>query len=493
MLFAFLLAHAGAGFAQVSNEFLSELSVSQRDYLNSIDRITFCIDPDWMPFEAVVDGKLTGMSSNIIALAEQTLQVKFDLVVTHSLTESLRNVVEGTCELLPLLSITEERIQFLDYTEPYLYYSGGIIAQENLPFISGLQDLKNSDVAIVRDSAIWDYVAINHPENKRLIAVDSVEQGLLKLSSGNVAAFLVALPVGAYHIKRLGLTNLKVAGHTDIRRALRVAVGQQHLELLPIIQRLVLSFSQEEIDSIYNQWLSIRFEHRFDQSLLWKLGFGVALLALIFLYRYRVISSFNQRLITLSEELEATNKVATNSNRQLGRANEALENSNAELELLSQTDSLTALYNRRFISEKANAELQLLKRYPGIFSIILLDLDHFKQINDVHGHAVGDRVLKAMAKILETRVRKTDLVGRWGGEEFIVICPRTGAADAYLVAESIRVHIEQETEFFEKVTASFGIAEYRATDSLDRLIARADEGLYIAKAEGRNRVCQAPV
>lgn len=165
-----------------------------------------------------------------------------------------------------------------------------------------------------------------------------------------------------------------------------------------------------------------------------------------------------------------------------------------ELRRLAETDPLTALLNRRSFTEKANAEIAACEADGKDASLIIVDLDHFKSVNDNHGHAAGDAVIRAFADLLLGRVRpERDLVGRFGGEEFAVFLPRTSAAGALKVARRIQDALASrqlpvsETSALQ-VTASLGIATRRSGESLADFIARADTALYRAKHEGRNCV-----
>ncbi len=160
------------------------------------------------------------------------------------------------------------------------------------------------------------------------------------------------------------------------------------------------------------------------------------------------------------------------------------------LEILSSKDSLTGLWNRRLSDEFLEQEIARSQRQGNKFSVAIIDIDHFKTVNDTYGHAEGDTVLKEIAQEFRSIVRAHDRVGRWGGEEFIVICSETGIEDAVALFNRIRAHIEGHA-FSNglKVTVSIGIAEYRTSDSSSTLMARADKALYHAKQLGRNRVC----
>jgi len=156
----------------------------------------------------------------------------------------------------------------------------------------------------------------------------------------------------------------------------------------------------------------------------------------------------------------------------------------------SYNDVLTKLFNRRKIEELMDREIARAKRYANSFSIILIDIDYFKTINDTYGHDIGDEILIELGKILQENVRESDLVGRWGGEEFIVICPETTAQQCEVVAEHLRVTVEN-WEFTNqiKMTVSIGVAEYAKTDDKYSLFKKADEALYCAKQNGRNNTC----
>ncbi len=166
-----------------------------------------------------------------------------------------------------------------------------------------------------------------------------------------------------------------------------------------------------------------------------------------------------------------------------------LDDKNRDLAILSVTDKLTDLANRRKLETTLQAELLRFRRYGKPFSVILLDVDHFKNVNDTHGHQAGDAVLVRLAALLSAGVRETDLAGRWGGEEFLVICPETEIEMVASLAERYRVELERQNfAGIGTVTASFGVATSAPGDNMAGLIARADRALYQAKESGRNRV-----
>ncbi len=173
----------------------------------------------------------------------------------------------------------------------------------------------------------------------------------------------------------------------------------------------------------------------------------------------------------------------------LSEAHANLALKNRELEVAAKTDRLTQLSNRHHLDVIIAQEFARSRRTRNLFSVLIADCDQFKSINDTYGHQVGDLVLIDIARLLRTSVRVTDTVGRWGGEEFLVILPDTGLENAVQVAEKQREVIDaQEFPTVGHTTVSFGVAELRPDETIKDLIARADEALYRAKKNGRNRV-----
>jgi len=165
------------------------------------------------------------------------------------------------------------------------------------------------------------------------------------------------------------------------------------------------------------------------------------------------------------------------------------EFSDEKTQMLAMKDKLTGCWNRRKIEEVAHHEILRLRRYDSPLSLIIIDIDHFKKINDSFGHITGDTVLKKIATRIQECIRDTDILGRWGGEEFVVILPSSGLSMTAMVAERIRLCIkESEQEQGVCATVSLGYAACQTTDTWKDWLGRADAALYRAKNEGRDRV-----
>jgi diguanylate cyclase (GGDEF)-like protein len=170
-----------------------------------------------------------------------------------------------------------------------------------------------------------------------------------------------------------------------------------------------------------------------------------------------------------------------------------LVDSMARLEHLASTDDLTGLLNRRALFEAIDLEITRARRYDSPLSLVLIDIDHFKSVNDHHGHQCGDTVLRTIGQLIGTSKRSLDIAGRYGGEELCVVLPQTSVEGAFAFAEALRQKISKlqfdgpQRGF--SVTASMGIAATGATlRDATRLIALADKAMYDAKHAGRNQV-----
>jgi diguanylate cyclase (GGDEF)-like protein len=194
-----------------------------------------------------------------------------------------------------------------------------------------------------------------------------------------------------------------------------------------------------------------------------------------------------KELISLSYGKWAT--LMKESHNELKEINRLLEQRSFKYEKLASTDLLTGLYNRYKFSELYVTAYKTKSQRHNALSLILLDIDHFKQVNDEFGHNVGDRVLVQVAHVLLRQVRSVDIVARWGGEEFIILLPTANLDQASKLAEKLRKSIAgKEIENVGKITASLGVSEVVVGDTMESAIARADEALYRAKEDGRNRV-----
>ncbi|WP_051326652.1 sensor domain-containing diguanylate cyclase [Aliagarivorans taiwanensis] len=200
-------------------------------------------------------------------------------------------------------------------------------------------------------------------------------------------------------------------------------------------------------------------------------------------------SALAQSFGQLTEARDQLAQLNANLEQRVAERTEELHEKNIQLERMSITDKLTDVYNRAKLDIELEKEFERYQRYQQPFALVMIDLDFFKQVNDNFGHHVGDSVLQESAALFLHTVRETDILGRWGGEEFMVICPNTSKDRAISLAERIRNAIEQhEFAHVGKRTASLGVSMIEPGDTFETLSSRADTALYQAKEHGRNKV-----
>lgn len=167
-----------------------------------------------------------------------------------------------------------------------------------------------------------------------------------------------------------------------------------------------------------------------------------------------------------------------------------LENERQYYKKLAIIDPLTQTYNRIQFNRSLSEEIQKAKRYHSVFALVMLDIDHFKKINDTYGHQLGDKILIELTDVVKRNIREVDIFARFGGEEFIILTPETDLAGVKVVAEKLRQEIENNAfSHGDQLTCSFGVSMYKKGDQPDDLIKRVDDRLYLAKNRGRNQVC----
>ena len=219
----------------------------------------------------------------------------------------------------------------------------------------------------------------------------------------------------------------------------------------------------------------------------------VMLFSLVIMFLLQKHNRIRLRLQKYRLELENIVELRT---RELCIKNSMLEDEiqqrqKAEEELveLANIDALTSIPNRRKFDEALQYEMGRDKRYHNKLSLIFCDLDHFKCVNDTHGHKIGDEILKEVTRLISANIRNTDIFARWGGEEFALLLPDTNIETATLTAEKLLIEIERHTfPYVGCMTASFGVTELLEDDTETSFIKRADDALYRAKDRGRNRI-----
>lgn len=432
-----------------------ELTPQERAYLERTGTIRLCVDPDWVPFERInPQGQHEGIAADLVQLVAQRVGLKVELFPVKTWDESLVASKSGKCQLLSFVNQSPAREQWLIFTQPIFYDQNIIITREEHPYIGNPSDLPDQTVALPRGTMVEERIRRDFP-NLKVITTGSEDEAIAYVSERKADMTIRSLIVAAYAIKKEGLFNLKISGHIPAySNQLRIGVLKDEPILRNILDKGVRTITAQEREAIANRHVAINVQQGVDHTLVGQIVVGGGLLLLLVLF-------WNRKLKAL----------------------------NTELARLAVTDTLTGLYNRLKIDEVLDNELRRSLRFGQPFSVILIDIDKFKQVNDTHGHQVGDQVLIAFARTLQALTRNTDVLGRWGGEEFIIVCIHTDLAGASNLAENLRQKLQdQSIPVVQQMTASFGVATYQLGDQPKDIVARADAALYRAKHLGRNRV-----
>ena len=442
-------------YAADSQQPTIDLSQQEKAFIENVGSIKMCVDPDWTPFEQInTQGQHEGIAADLIQLVAERVGLKIELYKVQNWDESLAASKAGLCQIMSFLNQTPARDAWLIFTDPIFFDPNVIITREEHPFVAEPKGLKGESIALPRGTMVEERISRDFP-NLKIIHTSSEPESMRLVSERKADLTIRSLIVAANAIKKEGLFNLKIAGQIpEYTNKLRIGVLKDEKILRNILDKGVKTVTAQEREAISNKHVAINVQNAVDYSLAWKILAGACIAIFIQIRRHRTLSSLNK-----------------------------------ELERLSVTDRLTGLFNRLKIDETLDAAIKMANRYNQPLSIVMVDLDHFKEVNDTHGHQVGDKVLVEVARILKANSRETDVVGRWGGEEFMFVCIQTDETGVLNFAEKLRQAFQNN--YFPVVqhkTASFGVTTWLKDDTVEELVARADEALYEAKKNDRNRV-----
>lgn len=555
----------------------NNLSQEELLYLKKKKKILMCVLPNWLPFEQIDEkNQHKGIGADFMKIISNYIDTPIELLPTKTWAQSLQNIRDRKCDILPVAMDIPSRRDSMDFTKPYVSEPFVIATKSDELFIKNINDLTNRKIGIVKSYAFIEVLKSENPEIE-IVSVKNTKEGLEKVRSGELFGYVDTMPTIGYGIQKYSFLDLKIAGKLEFDIELSIATRNDEPLLNKIMQKAIDDISEEQRRTIVGKWISIKVTQEFNYKFLWQLSGVFLLILLVILYKNRAVSILNKKLLDASKAIEEQQSMvdkyvlilSTDLNGVITEVNEAYckvigfhksellgkthaimkhpemndsffntmwqdinrdkvwngeiknltkdgetvwfflniepiikngkkvgyrsisENitDKKQIEKLSITDQLTQLYNRHKLESSFSIEIGRAKRYGHPLSMILLDIDYFKSVNDNYGHDIGDETLISVANILKNNIRATDIVGRWGGEEFIIIVTETNIEDTQLLSEKIRSAIE--TYHFNEIghkTASFGVSSLDSGDTKESLIQKADQALYKAKRNGRNRI-----
>ena len=441
---------------------------AEQDWIKQHPVVKVAVDKAWAPIEFVnADNELSGIASGYLNYLSSKTGIIFQPAIDLDWSTAVRQMKSGELDMYSAVISTPERRKYTNYTQPYLKFPMMIATQKGEPYIDDMKRLKSKIVAVVKDYASRENMAIYYPDIE-LHLVSSAQEGLEAVAQGKAYAYIDTIAVISHIITTHNLTNIQITGETPFRADIAMAIRQDWPELHSIIQKNMDFMDEETKSKLTDPWLQVTYKKEFE----WQtLAYILVPLAIILI----VASVYNRRLKSV--------------NTNLSLAQTELTKSNKALEKLSITDYLTGCYNRSYIDRIIKQEIIRTNRYHTPLSLMIIDLDDFKKVNDTYGHLMGDEVLIKTANWIHASIRESDIFGRWGGEEFVVIFPNTELDETQKIAEKMRLGIAKH-DFSNQIhqTISIGVAQYQVKESHDGWISRADSALYDAKHQGKNCV-----
>ena len=283
-------------------------SEEERDYLTKKKVITMCIDPDWMPYEKIENGKHIGISADIFKIFQSQLPIPIKLVQTKSWEESLLYAQKRECDIFSLATATPQREEYMNFTTPYLIVPWMIATKQNVTYISSPKSLKNQKLGTIKGYASLEVLKKNYPYLD-IVEVENIHDGLQKVKDGVLFAYIDSLAPIDQQLKKEFYGQIKVSGAFDEGFELGVGVRKDEPLLLSIFQKLVDTISESETQAILDQWIVIKYEKPVDYTLAISIASVAALILLILLY-------FQHKLTNLNASLESKIQIEVERSRQ---------------------------------------------------------------------------------------------------------------------------------------------------------------------------------
>lgn len=433
------------------------LSVDERSFLH-MNTIRYTSTDAWPPFNFYSDHDdfhLQGIAVDFWKLIVKRTGMHTAYVSSPTWGGVLEAIKTKTADVTLGTSLSSDKEPYALFSKPYATFANVIVTNKTIDFIPGLDALNGKRVAIGQGYSISSIISARYPKIT-IVDVEDTREGLKLLSSGRVDAVIDILPVVAYLMNADHYLDLKISGTTEFNFDVRMMIRNDYPELKSIIDKAIDEISIAERQKIFNRYIAISYESHVDYGWVYRIAILTTIIILIFIYRQYEMGRYNKRLL----------KMAT-------------------------TDPLTGLTNRIRLDEKLAECHQTYQRTHRPYTVIMIDFDNFKRINDTYGHLVGDKTLVSFAQIVRGNIRDMDLVGRWGGEEFLIICQETDINGANHLAIKIQELISAyDFPHIHTLTCSFGLSECHEGDRIEDVVGRADDAMYRAKEEGKNRICR---
>ena len=414
----------------------------------------------WAPFNTAVNGKLTGISVDFWKIVKKKLNLKSKCIVTNNWSTVLDTLKNNQADLTIGTDKTAQKEKLAIFTEPYATFPIAIATRNNVGYIASMEFLKDKKIVAGRNYTAY-HILKKHFPNYKIIEVDNIKKALKMVSENKAYAAIDIMPVLVYNINKYEFANLKIAGKTPWKFKMRFMLTKNNALLASALNKAIKTITPEQKKEIYKKWIFVTYTNGYSfKEILMIVSIFIAIIIILTLWVSFLIKEINKR-----KKIEK------------------------ELRKISILDPLTGVFNRYKINSSLQQQISFFKRHRTPLCVIFFDIDNFKKINDTYGHQIGDEILKQLTLLIKQSLRKYDIFGRWGGEEFIIILPNTDLKQAVKVAKKLKSRIENHIfKNVKKVTCSFGVTELYDKDNDKSVINRVDTFLYEAKKRGKNQI-----
>ena len=443
------------------------LNPIQQQWLSNQPKITVGVLADWAPMEFVDEnGQFQGVTQDIIQKLNQRLGSHFVAVPYQDWHDVEQDFKAGKLDLVANMSDLPERRAYAAFSHNFWPLQWSLISHNSSSEIQQLKQLDGKKIAVLKEYQIVRFFQQNFP-GVQLVFVDSLDQGLKTVQLGQTDFVVDTLVSAGRALRQIENRNLRMHLPSDMPTYPSLfAVRKDWPELLEILDLGLKTLNETDRNEILDRWFSVEIRQGVDEErvihlVLQIIGIGVFLLALVFFWNMSL-----RREIGLRRQMEE------------------------KMRFMATHDDLTKLANRNLLEERLDQALLQHARHHEKLALLFLDLDGFKDVNDQHGHHVGDELLIKVAEVLRHCVRKSDTVARFGGDEFVILLTAMlDKDDAAIVAEKILLHLSMPLQLSAcaaRVGASIGIALYPddGTNST-QLMKSADGLMYRAKQQGK--------
>ncbi|WP_019676078.1 transporter substrate-binding domain-containing protein [Arsukibacterium perlucidum] len=454
-------------FADFKNKI--PLTATQRSWLEQHSPLRVGIISNWPPMEFVDEnGNVAGLTNEILQILAERLDIEFELKVYDDFDSILSELEQRKLDLVANVSPKAERNAYALFTEPFWTVQWALISHINSENISVVKQLKGKRVAVFQDYQLAQHYLTDSVPEVEVVTLTDLNDGIRLLQNNRVDFVLDSVEAGSRALKQSGAINLRMQLIDDLPDyPSLVAVRSDYQPLVDILNKGLRSIGDTERAQIYKYWFDFEITQGIDRKRLLQIVWQVVAVTLVLLTAFVIWNLFLRREVGLRRNAEH------------------------KMRYMATHDDLTGLANRNLLKERIEQAVEQHRSQNEILAVLFLDLDGFKEVNDLHGHAAGDELLLKFAGVLQGCVRTSDTVARLGGDEFVVLLTALlHSDDAAIVAEKILYQLSQPLQltFGEvRLGASIGIAifPHDATSSSD-LLKQADKQMYLAKQQGKN-------